>query len=37
MARALYDQLEVEQEIPKEFYEAVAEIFTYIYELNKKR
>ena len=35
MARALYDQLEVEQEIPKEFYEAVAEIFTYIYELNK--
>jgi flagellar biosynthetic protein FlhB len=37
MARALYDQLEVEQEIPKEFYEAVAEIFTYVYELNKKR
>ena len=36
MARALYDQLEVEQEIPKDFYEAVAEIFTYIYELNKK-
>jgi len=36
MARALYDQLEVEQEIPKEFYEAVAEIFTYLYELNKK-
>jgi len=36
MARALYDQLEVEQEIPKEFYEAIAEIFTYIYELNKK-
>ena len=37
MARALYDQLEVEQEIPSEFYEAVAEIFTYVYELNKKR
>jgi len=37
MARALYDQIEVEQEIPKEFYEAVAEIFTYVYELNKKR
>jgi len=35
LARALYDQMEVSQEIPKEFYEAVAEIFTYIYELNK--
>jgi flagellar biosynthetic protein FlhB len=36
MARALYDQLEIDQEIPEEFYEAIAEIFTYIYELNKK-
>jgi flagellar biosynthetic protein FlhB len=36
MARALHDQLEIEQEIPSEFYEAIAEIFTYIYELNKK-
>jgi len=35
LARALYDQMEISQEIPKEFYEAVAEIFTYIYELNK--
>ena len=36
MARALYDQIELEQEIPSEFYEAVAEIFTYVYELNKR-
>jgi len=36
MARALYDQIELEQEIPSEFYEAIAEIFTYVYELNKK-
>lgn len=36
MARALYDQLDINQEIPEEFYEAIAEIFTYIYELNKK-
>jgi flagellar biosynthetic protein FlhB len=36
LARALHDQLEVEEEIPKEFYEAIAEIFTYVYELNKK-
>jgi flagellar biosynthetic protein FlhB len=35
LARALYDQIEVEQEIPHEFYQAIAEIFTYIYELNK--
>ena len=35
LARALYAQLEIDEEIPKEFYEAVAEIFTYIYELNK--
>lgn len=37
LARALYDQIEVEQEIPSDFYKAVAEIFSYIYELKKKR
>ncbi|MBS9782266.1 MAG: flagellar biosynthesis protein FlhB [Arcobacter sp.] len=37
LARSLYDQIEVEQEIPKEFYKAVAEIFSYVYELKKKR
>ena len=36
LARALYDQVEVESEIPSEFYKAIAEVFTYIYELNKK-
>jgi flagellar biosynthetic protein FlhB len=36
LARALYDQVEVEQEIPNEFYQAIAEIFTYIYQLNKR-
>jgi len=36
LARALYDQVEVEKEIPNEFYKAIAEVFTYIYELNKK-
>ena len=35
LARALHDQLELEQEVPEEFYAAIAEIFTYIYELNK--
>ncbi len=37
LARALYDQLEVEQQIPGEFYKALADIFSYIYELKKKR
>jgi flagellar biosynthetic protein FlhB len=37
LARALYDQVEIEMEIPSEFYKAIAEIFTYVYELNKKK
>jgi len=36
LARALYDQVEIQQEIPEEFYKSIAEIFTYIYKLNKK-
>jgi len=36
LARALHDQLEVEEEIPEEFYQAIADIFSYIYTLNKK-
>jgi flagellar biosynthetic protein FlhB len=35
LARALFDQIELEEEVPEEFYAAIAEIFTYIYELNK--
>lgn len=36
LARALYDQVEIEDEIPNEFYQAIAEIFTYVYQLNKR-
>jgi flagellar biosynthetic protein FlhB len=36
LARALYNQLEIEQTIPEEFYKAIAEIFSYVYELKKK-
>ncbi len=36
LARALYDQIEIEQQIPNEFYKAIAEIFSYIYELKNK-
>jgi len=37
LARAMYDQIEIDQEIPSEFYKALAEIFSYVYELKKKR
>ncbi|WP_428026998.1 flagellar biosynthesis protein FlhB [Arcobacter sp.] len=37
LARALYDQIEVDQEIPSEFYKAMAEVFSYVYELNKNK
>ena len=36
LARALYDQVEVSSEIPDEFYKAIADIFTYIYQLDNK-
>ena len=37
LARALHDQLEIDQEIPGEFYKAMAEIFSYVHELNKNK
>jgi len=37
LARAIYSQIEVDQEIPNEFYKAMAEIFSYVYELKKKK
>lgn len=36
LARALYDQIEIEQEIHEEFYKAIAEVFSYVYDLNKR-
>lgn len=36
LARALYAQVEVGQEIPSQFYKAVAEILAYVYELAGK-
>jgi len=36
LARALYEQVEVDYEIPEVFYKAIAEVFTYVYNLNKK-
>ncbi|QKF68049.1 flagellar export apparatus, transmembrane gate complex, FlhB component [Arcobacter venerupis] len=37
LARSLYDQIDIDREIPSEFYKAMAEIFSYVYELKNKR
>jgi len=34
LARALYTNVEVDQQIPEDLYKAIAEIFSYIYSLN---
>ncbi len=36
LARSLYDQVEVEQMIPENFYKAIAEVFIFVYELKNK-
>ncbi|HEY4162183.1 MAG TPA: flagellar biosynthesis protein FlhB [Dongiaceae bacterium] len=37
LARGLYASVEIDQEVPQEFYKAVAEVIGYIYKLKKKR
>jgi flagellar biosynthetic protein FlhB len=37
LARALHNQIEIDQQIPEEFYKAIAEIFSYVYELKNRR
>jgi len=37
LARSLYDQIDIDKEIPAEFYKAMAEVFSYVYELKRKR
>ena len=37
LARALYAEAEIGQEIPVELYQAVAEILAYVYQLNNER
>jgi flagellar biosynthetic protein FlhB len=36
LARALYDAVEIDQEIPPEHYKAVAEVISYVMNLKKK-
>ncbi len=37
LARSIYSQIEIDQQIPSEFYKALEEIFSYVYELKKKK
>jgi len=37
LARALYKAVDIDKEIPPEFYQAVAEVLSYVYSLNKKK
>jgi flagellar biosynthetic protein FlhB len=37
LARALYDQIEVDDQIPESLYKSIAEIFTFVYNLNNKK
>jgi flagellar biosynthetic protein FlhB len=37
LARGLYASVEIDQEVPPEFYKAVAELIGYIYKLKRKR
>ncbi|MBS4198971.1 flagellar biosynthesis protein FlhB [Bacillus sp. FJAT-49732] len=36
LARALYDQMDIGQKVPEEFFKAVAEILAYVYRINNK-
>lgn len=36
LARSLYDQVEINEEIPEEFYQAVAEVLAYVYRLENR-
>ncbi len=37
LARALYDTVEIDEEIPTQHYRAVAEIISYVYKLKKRK
>ena len=36
LARAMYDQVEIGQHIPDEFFKAVAEVLAYVYRVKRK-
>jgi flagellar biosynthetic protein FlhB len=37
LARALYDTVEIDQQIPVQHYRAVAEVISYVYKLRKRK
>ena len=36
LARAMYDQVEIGQQVPEEFFKAIAEILAYVYRIKRK-
>ena len=36
LARSLYDQVEIGDRIPEEFFKAIAEILAYVYRIQRK-
>lgn len=36
LARSLYDQVEIEQELPEQFFKAIAEVLAYVYRIQHK-
>ncbi|QCR31812.1 flagellar biosynthesis protein FlhB [Lysinibacillus sp. SGAir0095] len=36
LARAMYDQVEIDQQVPEEFFKAIAEILAYVYRIKRK-
>lgn len=36
LARALYDQVEIDEAVPEEFFKAIAEILAYVYRIQRK-
>jgi len=36
LARAMYDQVEIGDPVPEEFFKAVAEILAYVYRIKRK-
>lgn len=37
LARALYNQVEIGQVVPKELYQAVAEVLAFVYKINRRK
>src|SRR5699024_8566751 len=36
LARSMYDIVEIDEVIPEQFYQAIAEILAFVYQMNKK-